>query len=207
MPNSIIHRLIIALVTLLPISEAFSDHVPETISFDYVQADFTFSTVSIDTTADVTEGNGFGFSLSLDINTHLALTLSVLSTTYDTFQEKDVDASKVTDLGVTAHTLIAPATEILANLSVVKAEIESYNGVTSTRDSDYGSIFHVGLRHRLTNHIELAMGGTNLNVFSHETFSYNLDARYYFRKVFSFGAGYVSGDNADSFQFNIRMDI
>lgn len=207
MLNSFFHFLVIMLVTLLPISEAFSDHVPEKISFDYVQADFTFSTVHVDTTADVTEGNGFGFSLSLEINTHLAFTLSVLSTTYDTFQERDVDSSKLTDIGLTAHTLIAPVTEILANLSVVKAEIESYNGVTSTRDSDYGSIFHIGLRHRLTNHIELALGGTNLNVFDHETFSYNLDARYYFRKVFSFGAGYISGDNADSFQLNIRMDI
>ena len=188
---------------LLPVSNAMS----EDFNYDYVQANFTFTTVNLGASIDKVEGNGFGFSLSLSINTHLAFTLAVLSTTFRSFQGIDVDTSKTTDLGVTAHTSIASATDILASLSVIKAEIEANDGVNSMSDSDIGSVFSIGLRHLLTDRFELELGASNQNVFDNEAFSYNLDARLYFRKQFSFAMGFISSDNADSFLLNIRMDI
>lgn len=200
---SFINRAVFALVLLLPIPEAAS----KDISFEYVQADFTFTTVNVGASADEIEGNGFGFSLSLGINPNFAFTLAVLSTTFRSFQNVDVDTTKTTALGVTAHTSIAQATDIFTNLSAVKAEIERDDGVNSISDNDYGSLFSVGLRHLVTDRFELELGASNMDVFDSTTFSYNLDARLYFRKVFSAGFGYVSSDNADSFLLNIRMDI
>lgn len=204
MLNSFIRRVAFSsAMMLLPIHDAMS----KDISFDYVQIDFTVTTVDLGDSLDEIEGNGFGFGLSLDMNQHSAFTLSVISTTYQSFQDINVDTSKMTNIGATAHTLIAPATEVLTNLSVVIAEITANDGINDISDEDYGSVFSVGLRHLLTDRIEFELGGANLHVFGVETFSYNIDARYFFRNQFSFGMGYVSSENADSFQLNIRMDI
>jgi hypothetical protein len=145
--------------------------------------------------------------LSLAINSHLALSLSVISTTFKTFQGIQVDASKRTDLGITAHTTIAPATDVFANLLATKAEITAAAASTSEDDSDYGTVFGIGLRHRGRNGLELELSGSNTEVFDTSRFSYNMSARLYFRKVFSAGVGYISSDNADSFLINARMDI
>ena len=203
MLNSFTHRAFLAITMLLPVSNAMS----EDFSFDYVQANFTFTTVNLGASIDKVEGNGFGFSLSLGINQHLAFTLAVLSTTFRSFQAMDVDNSKATTLGVTAHTSIASATDILVNLSAVKAEIEVNDGINSMSDSDIGNVFSIGLRHLVADGFELELGASNQNVFDNEAFSYNLDARLYFRKQFSFAMGFISSDNADSFLLNIRMDI
>lgn len=204
MLNRFIHRTFFTvLLMLVPVSNVLS----EDISFSYIEANIVATTVDLGDSTEEVEGNGFGFSLSLDINPNLAFTLSVISTTFQTFQGIEVDNSKKTDLGLTAHTTIAPATDIFANLSATKAEVTVPDGTSSTTDKDYGSVFSVGLRHMATDGIELELGASNTEVFDTTTFSYNLTARLYFRKVFSAGFGYISSDNADSFLFNARMDI
>jgi hypothetical protein len=203
MLNSFIHRTFLAITMLLPVSNAMS----KDFSFDYVQANFTVTTVDLGASIDEVEGNGFGFSLSLSINPHLAFTLAVMSTTFRSFQGIDVDTSKSSTLGATAHTSIASATDIFANLSAVKAEVEANDGVNSMSDSDIGSVFSIGLRHLVTDRIELELAAANQNVFDKETFSYSLDTRFYFRKQFSVAMGIISSDNANSFLLNIRMDI
>lgn len=204
MLNSFSGRLSFSvLVILMTMPDARSEEV----NYDYVEANIVTTTVDLGNSIDDIEGNGFGFSLSLTINTHLALSLSVISTTFKTFQGIVVDDSKKTDLGVIAHTTIAPATDVFATLLATKAEVNVPEGSTSEDDSDYGTVFGVGLRHRGSNGLELELGGSNTEVFDTSTFSYNISARLYFRKVFSAGIGYISSDNADSFLLNARMDI
>ena len=204
MLNSSTRRIsFIVMVMLTPVSDAWA----EDVSFSYIEANIVTTTVDLGSSTEEIEGNGFGFSLSLDINPNLAFTLSVISTTFRTFQGIEVDTSKKSDLGITAHTTIAPATDVFANLSATKAEVTVPDGATSKTDDDYGTVFGIGVRHKGRNGIELELGGTNTEVFDTTTFSYNLTARLYFRKVFSAGFGYISSDNADSFLFNVRMDL
>jgi len=204
MLNSSTRRIsFIVMVMLTPVSDAWA----EDVSFSYIEANIVTTTVDLGGSTEEIEGNGFGFALSLDINPNLAFTLSVISTTFRTFQGIEVDTSKKSDLGITAHTTIAPATDVFANLSATKAEVTVPDGATSKTDDDYGTVFGIGVRHKGRNGIELELGGTNTEVFDTTTFSYNLAVRLYFRKVFSAGFGYISSDNADSFLFNARMDI
>ena len=188
-------------------SLAYSSAWAEDVSYSYLEANIVATTVDLGDSTEEIEGNGFGFSLSLDINPNLAFTLSVISTTFKTFQGIEVDESKLTDLGITAHTTIAPATDIFANLSATKAEVTVPDGATSKTDDDYGTVFEIGVRHKGRNGLELELGASNIEVFDTATISYNLTARLYFRKKFSAGFGYISSDNADSFLFNARMDI
>jgi len=203
MSENLIGRVLLVILLLVPSSYAFS----EDISYSYVQATYVHTTIDLSGSIDDVEGDGFGFSLSLDINPNLAFTLSVISTTFKTFQGIEVDNTKMTDLGITAHTDITPKTDIFANLSLTKAEITVPDSSSSDNDKDYGSIFSIGLRHMMTKGFELELGASNTEVFDTTTFEYNLDARVYFRKVFSLGFGYISSDNADSFLLNIRMDV
>lgn len=191
------------LIMLTTMGNAWS----EDVNYNYLEANIVTTTVDLGGSTEDIEGNGFGFSLSLAINPHLAFSLSVISTTFRTFQGIEVDASKRTDFGITAHTTLFPATDVFANLLATKAEVTVPDGSTSEDGSDYGTVFGVGLRHRGRNGLELELSGSNTEVFGTTTFSYNMSARLYFRKVFSAGVGYISSDNADSFLINARMDI
>ncbi len=191
------------LMLLIPVSNAWS----EDVNYSYLEVNIVTTTVDLGGSTEDIEGNGFGFSLSLAINSHLAFSLGVISTTFKTFQGIEVDVSKKTDLGITAHTTLFPATDVFANLSATKAEVIVPDGSASEDDSDYGTVFGIGLRHRGRNGLELELGGSNTEVFDTSTFSYTMSARLYFRKVFSAGFGYISSDNADSFLINARMDI
>lgn len=204
MLHSLIHRTFLALLVMLsPVSNAFS----KDISFDYVQATFALTTMYASDEAREADGTGFGFALSLDSEYNIAFTLSVISTTFDTFQGLEVDTAKLTTYGLTAHTSLAPATDVYANLSLAKAVASVPEGSTAEGGTDFGSKFSVGLRYLATDKIELEIAGSNTDVFDSTVFSYKFETRAYFRKVYSLGLGYVSSDNTDSIQFHIRMDI
>jgi len=204
MLHSLIRRTFLALLVILaPVSNAFS----EDISYDYIQATFALTTVNVGESASKADGTGFGLALSLSTNKYLAFTLSVLSTTFDKFQGLEVDNAKLTTYGFTAHTSIAPATDVYTNLSLAKAAATVPDGSTTEGGTDFGSRFSVGLRYLATDDIELEIAGSNTDVFDTTVFSYDFETRLYFRKVYSLTLGYVSSDNSDSFQLLIRMDI
>jgi len=206
MPNNSSGRTFLSLLVLLTMTPC-SALAEEKVSYNYLEANIVTTTVDLgDSTEDI-EGNGFGFTLSLDIDPNFAFSLSVISTTFKTFQGIEVDAAKRTDLGLIAHTTIAPAIDVFAQAALTKAEVTLDDGATSSTDSDYGSMFGVGIRHKGRNGLELELGGSNTEVFDSSTFSYQMAARLYFKKVFSAGFGFISSDNADSYLFNARMDF
>jgi len=194
---------ILALAILLSASNVMS----QDISFDYVQATYTFATVDLGASTDEIEGNGIGLSLSLGFTPFFALTLAVLDTTFETYQGIDVDAAKATTLGVTAHTLNASGSELFANLSALKAEVTATDDTASTSDSDYGYAASIGVRHRVTDTFELEMGISNVYVFDNADTSFKVDARYYLRNKVSLGIGYITGDSVDSFSLNLRLEV
>ena len=196
-------HIFLAVAILLSTSNAMS----QDISFDYVQATYTFATVDLGASTDEIEGNGIGLSLSLGFTPVFALTLAVLDTTFETYQGIDVDTAKATTLGVTAHTLTASGSELFANLSGLKAEVTANDDTGSTNDNDYGYAASIGVRHIVTDTFELEMGISNVYVFDNADTSFKVDARYYIRNKLSLGIGYITGDSVDSFSLNLRLDV
>ena len=192
---------------MLALLMSASNVMSEGISFDYLQLSYLSSTVDLASSIDNIEGNGIGMSLSLGFAPAFAFTLAVESTTFDTFQNIDVDTSKFSTLGVTAHTSVAPETEMFANFSAVKAEVKVSDGIDEIVDTDFGAMISIGLRHLVKDTFEIEAAASHMHVFGATDNRYKLDARFYVRKRFYLGAGYVAGDDVSSLIFSARVDI
>ncbi len=200
--NFLCRVFFVALTQLLSLNAMSQD-----ISFDYVQATYTFTTIDLGASMDEIDGNGIGLSLSLGFTPNLALTLAVLDTTFESFQGIDVDTAKATTLGMTAHVATATRSELFANLSALKAEITENDGVEITSDRDYGYAASIGLRHLVSDTFELELGISHTYVFDRTDNSFKADARLYTRKRISFGIGYITGDSVNSFSLNFRFNV
>jgi hypothetical protein len=201
--NNFFCRVFFVALTQLLSSNAMS----QDISFDYVQATYTFASVDLGASTDEIDGNGIGLSLSLSFTPSFALTLAVLDTTFDSFQGLGVDNAKATTLGVTAHIPTASESELFANLSALKAEITAINDTETINDSDYGYASMIGLRHLVSDTFELELALSHTYVFDRADNSLKADARLYLRKRLSLGIGYITGDSVDSFSLNLRFDV
>ena len=199
--NSTFLRILFALVMLMP----FSNVMSEDISFDYVQFFYISSTVDPGASPEDIEGDGIGLTVSLSFEPAFAARLDIAATTFKNFQGVEVDTSKVTALGVTAHRAIADATEIFGNLSVVKAVITG--AVNTGSETDFGGLLAVGLRHKVVDSLELEVRARHVYVFDDAISTYTVDARLYVRKRVSLGAGYATSNDVDSLLLRIRMDI
>ncbi len=179
----------------------------EGISYDYAQADYISDTFDPNGSIRAVEGNGIGFAMSLSFAPAFAVRLAVASTTFRDFHGVRVDSSKVTMLGVTAHTSVADNTDVFTNVSVIKAEVEANNGVDKFSENDYSAIVDVGLRHFVTDKVELEAMVSQVKMFGYTLNSTMIGGRFYFRKRLSVGASYVANDIHDSLLITARMDI
>ncbi len=202
-PGKIISCGVLVFTILFPVSNVMA----EGISYDYAQADYISDTFDPDGSIRAVQGNGIGFALSLSFAPAFAMRLAVASTTFRDFHGKRVDSSKVTMLGVTAHTSVASATDVFANVSLIKAEITADNGVDAFSDSDFSAIVDIGLRHLIADKLELEAIVSQVKVFGYTLTSTMVGGRFYFRKRLSVGASYVADDIHDSLLISARMDI
>jgi hypothetical protein len=196
-------RSFLAVAIMLSASNVISDE----ISFDYVQGTYTFATVDLGASTDEIEGNGIGLSLSLSFHQNFSITLAVLDTTFDTYQGVDTDTIKISTLGVTAHMPTGSGSELFANLSALKAQVQATDDAGEKGGSDYGYTASTGVRHFVSDKVELEIGVSHTYVFDHADNSLKADARLYIRKRVSLGIGYITGDNVDSFSLNLRLDV
>jgi len=203
MRKRFIYCSFLTVAILFPVSDALS----EGISYDYAQADYISDTIDLGGAIADVQGNGIGFAISLSFAPAFAVKLAVASTTFRNFHEIRVDSSKVTTLGVTAHTSVAEATDVFTNISAIKAEIKLDNGADSLSKSEYNAIIDIGLRHRLTEKIELEALVSHVKVFGYTLNATTVGGRFYFRKRLSVGASYVANDIHDSLLITARMDI
>lgn len=198
-----IYRGLVAAVCLMPVSNVMS----EGASFDYVEIDYFSSTIDPGASIDEVEGDGIGLALSLSFNPAFAMRLAVAATTFDTFQGVGVDTAKITDLGVTAHTSVASGTDLYTNLSIVKAEITTTDGVDSTSDNDFGGKIKLGVRQRVIDALEIDLYASHVKVFGNAVNTFAIDSRLYLRKRVSVGIGYIASDDLYSLLFSVRVDV
>ncbi len=186
---------------------AATDACSKNISFNYAEGNFVSSTINLRASPKELEGNGIGFNLSLSFHPRYAITASVLATTFNNFQHIPVDTIKTTDLGVTAHTSIAERSEVFGNISLLRAEITSDNGTASGNDNDIGYQLKAGLRHFISESLELETGITHFYIFNYPDNTLNLEMRYYTDGHFSLGIAYAAGGHKDSLSVNGRMSF
>lgn len=205
--NIIRDWLLCTILLLLPVSAAWSNVWSKDISFDYIQADFISKAINLGESPSEVDGTGIGFSLSLSILPAIAMRLAVESTTLEAFQNISVDTIKTTELGVTAHTSLNITSAVYATVSVLKAEITASNGGEEISDKSMGFSIDLGVRHKLSDLMELELSASHVNAFSVTVNSFALDGRFYIRKNLSIGLGFKSSGDVDSLLLNARMDI
>ena len=187
-----VQRSLLMAVILLASSNAISRE----ISYDYIQG--TYSSVTDSRFPNDIDGDRFGVSGSLGVTQNLALTAGFNATSFD----NDIDTSQFV-LGVTLHAPIAVGTEVVGNLSALKAEIEG----TKFDDNDTGAIVGIGIRHLVTNSVELDGGISYTDVLDDNFTTFGFGARFYANDEISFGIGYAAEDDADSILLNARFEI
>lgn len=173
-------------------------------SFNYVQFDFISGSINVTDLSEDVEGSGIRLAVSLGFAPNYTMTLAVSSVTLPKFQNIRVDDSKVTSLGVTAHTDILSQTAVFANLALVKAEV---NLNPSTTDTGYGGALTAGVRQRLSKRLELELDAEYMSVLDEELTSITLQSRYYFRNKLSIGFGYTGNKSIDSLFINLRVNV
>ena len=199
--GSIIQRSLLMAV-ILPLS---SNALSREISYDFVQGTYSSVTDSSLPNGDV-DGDGLGISGSLGITQNLALTAGFNATSFDSIQGIDIDTSEFV-LGITLHAPIAVGTDVVANFSALKAKVEATGGVQPFDDNDTGIVARIGLRHLVTNSIEVDVGFSYTDVFDDSFTTFGLGARFYANEQISFGIGYATGDDVDALLLNARFNI
>ena len=190
----------VAVLMLALSSNVFSKE----ISYDYIQGTYvsiTDSSLGVDVDA-----YGFAASGSFSISPNIAITALYGTVNFDRILGIDVDATEF-DIGITAHTSIAPSTDIFGNFSVINGEIEASDGFTTISDDDTGNSISIGIRHMATDKIEVTGGFTRVDIFDDTANTFGFGVRFYSSEKLSIGIGYSTGDDVDTLLLNARFDI
>ena len=174
------------------------------ISYNYIQG--TYSSITDSSLGVDVDGNGFAASGSFSISPNIAITALYGTVSFDRVLGIDVDATEL-DFGITAHTSIAPSTDVFGNFSVINAEIEASDGFTTISDDDTGNSITIGIRHMATDKIEISAGFSRVDIFDDTANAFGFGARFYANDKFSIGIGYSTGDDVDTLLLNARIDI
>lgn len=175
--------------------------VAKDISYDFIQG--TYNSVDIDNGPD---GDGLGISGSFSITPHIAFSAGYSSTDFDLFNGNDVDINEF-NFGLTAHTSVAPGTDVFGNFSIVKAEIERSNIFFTDEEDDTGNAITLGLRHMASQQVELDLNFSRVDVFDDAETAIGFGARFYASNKLSLGIAYATGDDVDTLSFSVRYDF
>jgi len=198
---------ILILALLMPASVAIAEALPQEFSYTYLEGAIAATTIDLGASPHDIEGSGIGVALSLGFDPHLAFTLDVLSTTFDTFQNIPVETIKKTRIGFTAHNKLELATDVFGNLSLLKADISSFDGITDSNDSDIGYDISFGIRHYMKRPIELEVGFSHMYVFDHPAFNVSAAVRVYTSRGLAFALSFVTGSNKEALLLTGRIQF
>ena len=182
-----------------------STAIAKEISYDFIEGTYSSITDSSLPGIDV-NGNGFGVSGSFSVSPNIAINAGYGSTSYDRVLGIDIDSTSLT-FGVTAHTSVAPGTDVIGNFSVLNGEVKGSNGFTTISLDDTGNIIGVGLRHMVSDALELQIGASRTDIFDDTANTFGLGARFHANDKFSVGVGYSTGDDVDALLLNARIDF
>lgn len=112
-----------------------------------------------------------------------------------------------TQLGVAYHRSLQKNTDLIADISYVRTELVISNDTRSaSRGDGSGYKLGAGVRHQLSDRIELHSSLDYLSVESGTDTALTVGGRYYFTHRFSAGAGYTTGD-FDGITGSLRLNF
>lgn len=176
------------------------------ISYDFIEASYATGSIDTDTPAGDVDFDGFAIAGSVSIVPHLALIASYSSVETDPFFGITAEATDLS-FGVLGYTNVAPNTSIFGSFEVVNADAEATDGITTIEDDDTGNQISGGVRHMVSDMVELAAAITRVDVFDDTETGIGAGIRFYVNNSFSLGAGYSTSSDTDTLSFNARVDF
>ncbi len=190
-------------VLIMTVLASSSSVLGKEISYDFIQGGY-INTYGSD---PVPNADGFEFSGSFSVMSNIAITAGYERTDFDKHSGVDTDTTAY-DLGIIAHTsTFAPGASLFVNLSVLGGEVESSDGITGSYKYDTGYAVSVGLRTLVTDIFEINTELSREDLFDDHDASFGFEGRIYSSEKVSFGAGYVVSRNAESLEFNARVNF
>ena len=174
------------------------------ISYDYIQG--AYSSLTDSGLGFDVDGDGFAAGGSFSVSPNIAVTALLGVISFDRVGGVDLDVSEF-NFGLTAHTAVAPGTDVFGNFSVVNAEVELSDGFTTISDDDTGNTITFGLRHMASDSVEIDASFARVDLFDTTGNTIGFGARFYANDKFSIGVGYATGDDVDTLFLNARIDI
>jgi len=176
--------------------------ISQEFNYDFIEG--TYSSSTVDTGFGDIDGNGFSVSGSFSISPNVAFAAGFGTESYDRFLGVDLDANS-TVFGITGHSSSGSKTDIFGSFSVLMGEIEASDGFTTISDDDTGNIIEFGIRHMVTDTVELTVGFSRTDIFDDTGNQTGFGLRFYSDEKLSLGVGYVTGDDVDTLLFNVRI--
>ena len=196
---SILHYFLAAIILAIP-----TRAISQEFNYDYIQG--TYGSSTIDTGIGDVDANGFGVSGSFSISQNVAFSAGFSTESADTFLGIDLDANS-TIFGITGHSSSGSKTDIFGGFSVLMGEIEASDGFTTLSDDDTGNIIEFGIRHMVTDTVELTAAFSRTDIFDDTSNQTGFGLRFYSDEKLSLGVGYATGDDVDTLLLNVRVAI
>lgn len=168
---------------------AYASHADDV---PYSYAEISYQSVDF----DGADADGFAFAGSFDFGNQFYGFGEYESIDLD---DVNVDVSGL-QLGVGYHYEISPATDLIAELAFVSADIDA----GAAGDDDTGYSLGFGLRSMVSPQVELFGKAEYVNVFDDGDTGFEFGGFYYFGNGFAAGASYENVDDVDGFKITGR---
>ena len=90
---------------------------------------------------------------------------------------------------------------------MLMGEVEVSDGFTTISDDDTGNIIDFGLRHMVSDTLELIAVFSRTDIFDDTSNATGFGLRFYSDEKLSLGVGYTIGDDVDTLLLNVRVAI
>lgn len=169
--------------------------------FNYNYIDIQYITSDSEVEGINLDSKGFALGGSIALTENAAFTVGYGDDTIDTTDifGFDIDINTV-NFGLDFHAPLAPTTDIVIGLSILKAEISIPFG----NEDDTGNVIELDLRHKLAPNAELIAGVSRVDVFDDSSTGFHAALLIRVVNDLHLGIGYESSDDTDSVGFGIR---
>lgn len=193
----ILSKIFIPILLLSIVFQAQAQAQVQTLNYSFVE--LGYNDTSIDVNGTDIDGDGFYGEASFEVSNSVFIGAGIGKLSYDFGIDQDVF-----ELGIGAHTPLSRQTDLYGTVSYLDAEV-SQALLGSTDDTGYA--LAVGIRHLLTDALEIAGAINYVDIFNDDSTGLNLEARYYFTELVSSGLEYSTTDNADGLSLSIRINF
>lgn len=172
----------------------------------YSHFDVGFGKIEVDNGSVDYDGDALGLGLSVAAGEMFYLTAEFVGADFDP------DEQKTTSFGLGAHAPLSDNTDVYAEVSYVRADVEvNYIAVNGNAGKwsldDNGVGYLLGLRSMLTEKFELGGGISRVDVFDSAENSYFINGHYYFTETFGVGTEYSTADDTNAYSISLRVNF